>query len=223
MTSLNVGDIVLDDDDSQPSPAAVVNLPPIEATEWDLSHCDRSVADDNPKYDPHEEIAIVVFKTTLNYHYPKYTGGLPIKISKLSTDGANFYVFPRSRLKQINTLDPVTISINSLSPNRYHSRNFSYDDNEDFIKEIAERGQPNPIPLVRQVDTDEYEIISGNKRVWAAITGGLSEIECDVAYLSDTQAAQKWAARHLHEYTPEQAHNALRSLKKDYQDLEPLK
>lgn len=216
MSDFQTGDIVIDRDDNQPSPAVIVNLPPIKAEDWDVNSTGNTVAEDNPEYDPTEQIAIIIFRSTLQYLYPKYTGKIPIKISKLAADRTNFYTFPRSRLKKIDSLDPVMIPIDQLKPNKYHSRNFSYDENESFIEEIAERGYPDPVPLVREIHANQYEIISGHKRTWAATAGGLEEIYCDVCYLTDETAAIKWAKRHLHEYSPEQLHQSVRALQKDY-------
>lgn len=218
MSELSIGDIVLDRDDDQPSPAVIVNLPPVEAQKWDVTN-NRTVADDNPNYDPAEEIAVVVFKTTLTTAYPKYTGKEPVRVSKLVKDSTSHYTFPRTRLKKIGSLDPIEIPISQIIPNRYHSRNFSFEENEKFIEEIAERGYPDPIPLVRQIDHKKYELISGHKRTWASAAGGLSKIYCDVTYMSDKKAAIGWAARHLDHYNPDQQHNALRKMRKDYPKL----
>jgi len=219
---ISTGDIVVDKEDDDPSPAVVVNRPPIEAHEWKVKPLDKTVAKDNPDYPDDERIAMIVYKDEMDETYPHYTGGYPIKISKLIQDGTRFYTFPRSRLKPIGGLDPIEISISNIRGNKYHSRNFNYTENKTFIEEIGERGYPEPIPLVRDTGENKFEIISGHKRTWAAATAGLNTIYCEVIYADEENTAKMWASRHLHEYTNEQRKTALSRLSESFDNVEDI-
>lgn len=210
LPKLQNGDVVIDRDDENPNRAVVVNTPFVPADEW-YAYGSETVASDNPSYPSDDPVVVVVFESVLRDVYPDYTGCLAIRMKKLVRDGVPHYSFPRSRLKQVDELDPIDVDLTAVRPAAHHSRNFSLEENQTFIEEIGERGYPDPIPLLRDCG-DHYEILNGHKRIWASHIAGLQSIPCHCVYMNDQQAAIKWATWHLGGYTNEQLETARETL-----------
>jgi hypothetical protein len=106
---LSVGDVVIDLEDETPNPAAVVNLPPKRADEWDaLWSCGEpvTVAEDNPGYAPDAAVVEVVYLDRLLEEYPAWAGESAIRLVELNDRDVNHYSFPRPRLKRVGELEP---------------------------------------------------------------------------------------------------------------------
>lgn len=211
--TLDVGHVVVDSEQQQhqQNNAIVVNMPPIRIDEWNVN--DRTVADDNPSYDPSEHVVIVVYESALQEHYSEFNGGGgAIKISELSRNNVPYYAFPKSRLNVIGSKTPPVVELASITPSPYHSRSFSYEENKEFIADIRETGWIDPRPIVVPTDNG-YELVNGHKRVWAGHVAGIQATQCHVAYFSPKTKARKWAKWHLPDYTPAQQDHALQEMK----------
>lgn len=97
-TGLSHGDRVVDRDDEDPDVAVVVNLPGETAAEWDVPERDMTVAEDNPDYDAHAPVAVVVFEDTLEEYRPGYDRDREIPLAYLD---APHYTFPAPRLEVV--------------------------------------------------------------------------------------------------------------------------
>ncbi|RQG95186.1 ParB/RepB/Spo0J family partition protein [Natrarchaeobius chitinivorans] len=192
------GDVVVDREDAAPSEGVVVNLPPMETTEWKV-HGRGTLASDNPTYPDDDRVVIAVYRETIEREYPNYSGGYPLRIDWLNRDDARFYAFPSQRLRKIGTVQPTEISLTEIDPSPYHARNFSKAENRTFIEEIRDRGHPDPVPLVRDCD-DRFEVLNGHKRIWASHIAGLESIPCHCLYMDDEWAGRLWAEWHLDSY-----------------------
>lgn len=95
---------VHDRDTDEPENAVIVNLPPIPAEDY-ISHYDGetdvSVAEDNPKYDCHASVVVVIFEDTLIEEFPEFSGEEPIPLQTLSKNKIDHYAFPPERLEII--------------------------------------------------------------------------------------------------------------------------
>jgi len=212
------GDVVLDREGNDPDEAVVVNTPATPAEEWEVRYDERTVADDNPDYPADDPVVIVVYRDTLVEDQPHYCGVKPIPISTLNEDGVQWYAFPESRLEYVGRMTQTReIPLDQLDPSPYHSRNFSVDENRDYIDRIADRGYPKPEPLVRVLD-DGFEIVNGHKRTWASHVAGLETIPCRTVRLDDEDAARAWANRHLDGYDGEQLDRAVEKLRTRWGD-----
>ncbi|QCW02092.1 ParB N-terminal domain-containing protein [Natrinema pallidum] len=207
--SIGPGDIVIDADDTSPSPAVVVKTPNAIAADWRVPG--GTVADTNPDYPATDPVVVVVFRDDLEDAYPRYTGGLPLSLAQINRDGLRHYSFPKSRLRRIDQLEPTQLTLDAIDPNPYHSRNFTVDENRDYIAAIRDRGRPDPPPIVRDCG-DRFELLNGHKRVWASYVAGLESIPCDVHYERELYAARTWARYHLQGYSEPQRQAALRRI-----------
>lgn len=90
-----VGDTVRDREDDDPDPATVVNLPPVECSDWEVVGRDATVAEDNPEYDPDAEVVVVAFDEDLANYAPDWDGDEPLSLGE--TEVATF-AFPPGRL-----------------------------------------------------------------------------------------------------------------------------
>ena len=89
-----IGDAVLDAEDDDPTPATVVNLPPLTCEEWDVG--DETVADHNPDHPADAEIVVVAFDDDLAEYAPEWDGDAPLSLAE--TD-VRVYAFPPTRLR----------------------------------------------------------------------------------------------------------------------------
>lgn len=89
-----------DDDSDNPNHAAVVNLPPVPAAEWE-AYADTTVAEDNPEYDADADVIVVAFGDDLADAHPDWSGDAPLNLPlKCST-----YAFPPGRLRRVGHVD----------------------------------------------------------------------------------------------------------------------
>jgi hypothetical protein len=89
-----IGDAVLDAEDDDPTPATVVNLPPVTCEEWQVG--DETVADHNPDHPADAEIVVVAFDDDLAEYAPEWDGEAPLSLAE--TD-VYVYAFPPARLR----------------------------------------------------------------------------------------------------------------------------
>jgi hypothetical protein len=88
-----IGDAVLDAEDDDPTPATVVNLPPVTCEEWQVGN--QTVADHNPDHPADAEIVVVAFDDDLAEYAPEWGGDAPLSLAE--TD-VYVYAFPPTRL-----------------------------------------------------------------------------------------------------------------------------
>jgi ParB family chromosome partitioning protein len=216
MDELDDGDLVIDREDENADEAVVINTPPKEAREWNLENRSGTVADDNPEYPEEAPVVSVIYKDEIEEHYPYYTGGRSLELSDVRwNSGAKFYTFPRPRLKKVGKLGPCSIPLDELEPFPYHSRNFSAEENREYMEDIRERGEPENPPVVQVLD-DGFRIINGHKRVWASYVCGLKEVDCVCLYVDDKEATKHWVENHLFSYRGEHLDEAMDSLTEDW-------
>lgn len=219
---LEPGDLVRDRDDTQrDNQAVVVNTPPVSASDWVVHHRhypDRTVAKDNPAYPADSAVVIVVFTDGEESHLEYYSGGGSIKLAYLNDKQIPFYAFPRPRLRKCGSRGGFEIPVEKIRPSPYHSRSFTVANNEQFIDEIAERGYPEPFPLVRITDSGEFVLVNGHRRVWASCVSGLSSIRMKGCYLTAKQAARIWCRCHLGGYTQQERASAITALESRFGD-----
>lgn len=222
VVGLESGDLVRDRDadTGRDHQAVVVNTPPVSASEWVVHrryHPDRTVAEDNPAYPADSAVVIVVFtgeESRLEY----YSGAGSIKLSYLNDRGIPFYAFPRPRLRKCGSRGGFEIAVEKIRPSPYHSRSFSTQQNRQFIDEIAERGYPDPFPLVQVTESGEFVLLNGHRRVWASCVSELSSITVKGCYLSEKQAARIWCRCHLGGYNQHERESAISALESQFGD-----
>jgi ParB family chromosome partitioning protein len=218
MNTKSPGDIVLDTDQDDPDKAIVVNTPPMTTDEWEL-RSGYTVADDNPSYDPNDDLAIIVYQDTLDRGRPNYSGHKPIKITDLNDEDITHYAYPSSRLTKVDTISHTTVDISNIRPSPYHARKFAYEDNVEFIQMLKEQGVPTPYPTLRIVGEDSFEIVNGHKRIWASAAAGIETINAHCVHLSDWEATKEFVTNHLDgSYSPEERETTIRRLRDDWED-----
>ncbi len=104
----------------------------------------------------------------------------------------------------INTINPpkkkaANIQVDKLRTFEGHP--FKIIDNEDmeiFVESIREQGILCPL-IVRSIEnTDEYEVVSGHRRLYAAIKSGLSEFPALIYPLDRNEAMIAVVDSNLH-------------------------
>lgn len=208
---MQIGDVVVDDDDNSGDEAIVVKIPGATADDWYVPG--GTVADTNPDYPADDRVIVVVFRDDLESEYPRYTGGTALALQQVERNGLDYYAFPESRLRRVDRLTPLELELDEIDPCPYHARNFDAAANREYIDAIRDRGRPETPPLVRDCG-DRFELLNGHKRVWASYVAGLESIPCDVHYERDLYAARTWARYHLHEYAPDERRVALRRIER---------
>lgn len=92
---LPLGSFVVDVEAAQPDRAVVIRTPDIPIAEWGVGN-GRTVAHDNPGYDPSEPVVIVAFADHLFDGWQRLSpAGL---FGAVCDAGIKFYAFPASRL-----------------------------------------------------------------------------------------------------------------------------
>jgi ParB family chromosome partitioning protein len=105
---LSIAAVVIDRDYPEPNPAAVVNLPPKRADEWDARWSRGepvTVAEDNPGYPANAQVVEVVYLDRLREAYPTWSGESAIRLTDLNEREVNHYAFPRPRLQRVGELE----------------------------------------------------------------------------------------------------------------------
>ena len=96
------GDIVLDRDIDEGSPAYVTALPDATAEEWVYEDEDEgeeiTVAEDNPDYTADARVVVVVHTPDVHYALPDWDRYTPLSPSELEEADALYYAFPAPRL-----------------------------------------------------------------------------------------------------------------------------
>jgi hypothetical protein len=100
-SDFNPGDIVLDRDTDEESPAYVTTLPDATANEW-VAYEDEgeeiTVAEDNPEYPADAAVIVVVHTTNVHYDLPDWNRYTRLSLGELEEADARYYAFPASRL-----------------------------------------------------------------------------------------------------------------------------
>jgi len=95
------GDIVHDDEADDPITLVVVNVPGIDASDWEFEDGD-TLADRNKKCPEDDDVIIVVPLGTLEDYLPEWDEReVPIKLEQLIEDDVPFAPFPSIRLLRI--------------------------------------------------------------------------------------------------------------------------
>lgn len=81
------------------------------------------------------------------------------------------------------------VSVNQLTPGQYQPRKaFDKQGLEELAHSIASQGLIEPL-VVREIASNRYEIIAGERRWRASLLAGLTNIPCLIGHYSDEQAA----------------------------------
>lgn len=89
------------------------------------------------------------------------------------------------------------VPIDALEPSPYTQRSFDTADFREFVRTIRDRGHLNNLPLVRPLDDERYEIVSGHKRYEAARQAGLDTIAAEIRDLDDWDATTIFLDEHV--------------------------
>lgn len=122
---MELGDYVVDSDDDDPDLAVVVNRPETSIDEWTVTSQEgeeRTVAEDNPDYDPDDPAVTAAFvESGLNQHWPEWTEADPTDLYEGAQDhDVKLYTFPESRLTTVSDeraatmLADATVDIEAL-------------------------------------------------------------------------------------------------------------
>lgn len=99
------GAYAVDTDDDDPDLAVVVlrREEPISEVTVSEADADRTIADDNPAYDPSETAITVAFvESGLNRQWPDWTDAPPAELYEGATDhDVKLYTFPEARLRTL--------------------------------------------------------------------------------------------------------------------------
>ncbi len=212
--SVSPGDIVVDTEADSTTEAVVVNTPQLEAAEWTVPGRGR-LSRLNPDYPATDGVVIVLERTVLEREYPYYADAGAIRMDRLKRDAVEPQAFPASRLRQVGKLEPSELPLEKIEPSPYHSRTYDLDQNRTFIEEISDRGYPDPTPYVRHCG-NRFEVIDGNKRLWASRVAGLNVVPCRCGYLDDVTAAKKWVASHYETYDAVEMDEARKRLRSKF-------
>lgn len=83
----------------------------------------------------------------------------------------------------------LLISTNSIRPNKTQPRkNFDEQDLMSLSKSIVQNGILQPL-TVRRINSTEFELVAGERRLRAAIMAGISRVPCVVMKCSDKESA----------------------------------
>lgn len=103
---IDVGAVVADREHSsgehaggEPRRMVVINTPPVPADEWDVTNYGTTVADDNPGYDPKDDVSVCVREDDLDEKHPIYRGERPLRLVDLDIW---FKAFPVGRLRLLD-------------------------------------------------------------------------------------------------------------------------
>jgi ParB family chromosome partitioning protein len=190
----------------QQSRGVVVQCPAKRIEDW-VVYDDRTVADDNPGYNPREHVAVVVYHQDLVEEFPYYTGSRPLLFSQIRERNLPYYAFPRSRLEKIGERQSFEIPLSKIKPSPYHSRSYSVENNRRFIKKARRLGHPKPLPQVRvQHNTGQtkFQVLDGHKRIWVAHVASCESIPVRCLYMSDENAAKMYLHGHAEKLSEDQ-------------------
>lgn len=87
------------------------------------------------------------------------------------------------------------VRVDEPEPSPFHCREFRYEDNAAYVRQISERAHVGSFPIVREADP--REIVAGHKRFWVAGVAGLDAIPARIVEWDDWRAAVYYALDHL--------------------------
>lgn len=193
------GEVVVDRDDEDPNRAVVINRPPTTAADWRVEGR-GTLAEDNPQYPADDRVICVAFLDDLLAEFPYYGGIDAISLSTCRKRGMKFYAFPNSRLRQVGTIGPHEVPLDSVVDSPFHVREFDLSENEEFVEDTRERGEalrPVFARVLREEGDHKFELLNGHKRTWAARQAGLETVRINGIYCDDKRAANRFVECHL--------------------------
>lgn len=94
------GTPVVDGDDPDPDTALVINVLDVPISDW-FVYGNETVADQNPGYDPEDQVVIVAFEHLLDREWANWRRTPPHRLFDGVVDrGIKFHAFPQARLKR---------------------------------------------------------------------------------------------------------------------------
>jgi len=107
---MELGDYVIDTDDDDADLAVVVHRPDVPIEEILVRDEERTVADDNPDYDPDEDAVVMAFvESGLDQHWAEWTDTAPGELYERTQEhGVKCYTFPESRLSTVSDEEAAT-------------------------------------------------------------------------------------------------------------------
>lgn len=99
-----IGEKVHDQDDSDPSPGYVVNLPEPRAEEW-IAYENTTVAESNPEYSSDAQVVVVVYKNKMA-RISGWDQTTPLEKETLREANVKPYSFPAPRLAHGHSQSP---------------------------------------------------------------------------------------------------------------------
>jgi ParB family chromosome partitioning protein len=205
---LAFGDVVVDSEEPphEQSRGVVVQCPDKAIEDWVVCE-ERTVAEDNPGYNPREQVAIVVYHQDLVEEFPYYTNARPLLFSQILDRGLAHYAFPESRLEKIGERRSFEIPLSKIAPSPYHSRSYSVENNRRFIKKARRLGHPKPLPQMRvqhNTGQTEFHVLDGHKRIWVAHVASCESIPVRCLYMNDENAAKMYLHGHAEKLSEDQ-------------------
>jgi len=92
---------VIDGEDPDPDAAVVVDVPGVPIDDW-IVYGDETVADQNPAYDPGDQVVVVVFERLLDSGWPDWRRAKPDALfDGVVARGIKFHAFPQTRLERM--------------------------------------------------------------------------------------------------------------------------
>lgn len=91
---------VIDSDDPDPDTAIVINVLDVPINDWNV-YGNETVADQNPTYDPENQVVVVAFEHLLDAGWPEWRRANPDTLFDGVVDrGIKFHAFPKARLQR---------------------------------------------------------------------------------------------------------------------------
>lgn len=108
------GEYVIDTEDDEPNLAVVLHHSETPIGEWEIDPPGgdrRTVAADNPDYDPDENVVVIAFvESGLERHWPEWTDADPADLYDGAQDSdVKLYHFPESRLRVLDDEEAAAI------------------------------------------------------------------------------------------------------------------
>lgn len=157
------GQTVIDRDDDNPDEAVVVHCPETTIAEVTITGSDdeRTVAADNPAYDPREPAVMIAFvESGLEQDWPAWrTSNSADLYEGVQTHGVKCYTFPAARLAPVNAADEpdasaeVSIEIDALQA-RLEDAEWATTVTDDGTLIVENMGEQYQISPTGQVDSD---------------------------------------------------------------------
>lgn len=142
----------------------------------------------------------------------------------------------------VDRLDPMApiedVSVAAIAPSPYSARRMDDTSQQEFIKQVRERGHLLTYPTVRPVDTPDhaYEVVAGHRRFDAAQQADLDVLAVRVADLTAWDAVERFVDDHIpieggnerHMYSQQEIHATIAQLREEWpveklRELSPLR